>query len=145
MQSDTRAPWHHFPVAILAALFYLAGAVDYLLTKLQFGPWLQNFTAEQVSFFTGFPFWLDLVWAVGVWGGLLGAWLLWKRNRYSVLVLLTAFLCLVFLTLWVTLFTRPTLVGVAGFLGLYVMAGTCALAFVVYLYARWERTEHYLA
>lgn len=145
MLPETRAPWHHFPVALLTVLLYLVGAVDYLLTKLQVGIWTRNFSAEQLAYFTSMPTWLNVVWALGVWGGLFGAWLLWKRNRFSVLFLFVGFAALTFLTVWLSLFHRPTLFGVTGLMGVWLMAGTCALAFLVYVYARWERTEYYLA
>lgn len=138
---ETRAPWHHWPIAILSLLFYGVGALDYVFTKLKFGFYLQNFTAEQVTYFTELPLWLNVIWAVAVWGGLAGSWLLWRRNRFSVLLLFAGFAALTFLTVWLAVFTRPTLVGVTGFLGLYLMAGTSALSFLIYVYARWERTS----
>jgi hypothetical protein len=144
MLPQTRAPWHHYPVTILTILFYLVGALDYLLTKLRLGFWLDRFSAEQVAYFTEMPFWLDAVWAVGVWGGLLGAYMMWTRNRFSVLFLFIAFAALTFLTVWLAVVHRPSLFGITGFMGVYVMVGTCALAFVVYTYARWERTEYVL-
>ncbi|MCA8882782.1 MAG: hypothetical protein KDA50_03405 [Rhodobacteraceae bacterium] len=140
----TKAPWHHWPVAVAAVGFYLLAALDYVLTKLRIGMYLNQFSPDMVTFVQGLPLWLNVLWAVTVWGGLAGAWLLWKRNRWSVLLLFAGFATMTFLTVWWTLFTRPTLLGLAGFNGLYVMVGSCALAFLFYLYARWERTEHKL-
>lgn len=140
----SKAPWHHWPVAIAALVFYVLAALDYVLAKLGIGAYLNLFSAEMVAFLQGLPLWLNIVWAVAVWGGLGGAWLLWRRNRWSVLLLFTGFACMTFLTVWWTLFTRPTLIGLAGFTGLYLMIGSCALAALLYLYSRWERTEHKL-
>lgn len=144
MTPETRAPWHHYPIAICAAALYLLGAIDYLMTKLRFGFWIDRFTAEQVAYFAELPFWLDVIWAVSVFGGLFGAYLLWNRNRFSVLFLFLGFAAMVFLTVWLTVVHRPTLFGVTGFIGVYFMAGTSALAFLIYTYARWERTEYFL-
>ena len=140
-----KAPWHHWPVALLAIVFYAAGAVDYTLTKLSVGFYVASRPEAQVAFAQGLAIWLDAVWAVCVWGGLLGAWLLLRRNRWCVLLLFVSTAALVLLAVWLSLFTRPTLIGVAGLSGVYTIAGSAAIALLFYLYARWERTEQKLA
>lgn len=138
---DTPAPWHHWPVAILALLFYGLGALDYSFIQLRLGFYMARFTPEQVTLVAGFGSLIQGLWALAVWGGLLGAWLLLIRNRFSVLLLCTSFGLITFLGVWISLFTTPTLPGVAGFMGLYAMTGTAAIAFLFYLYARWERAS----
>jgi hypothetical protein len=142
--AEKRTPWHHWPIALFSLLFYAAGTVDFTLTKLRLEFYVKRFTTEQFDYFTMLPDWITALWALAAWGGLIGAWLLWRRNRFSVLLLFLAFAALMFLTIWLTLFTRPTLVGVGGFVSLYLLAGSCALAFLIYVYARWERTERWL-
>lgn len=140
-----RTPWHHWPIAALTLLFYLLAALEYSLTKLGIVAWLGLFPAELAELVAGLSPLVSAIWAVGVWGGLVGAWLLWKRNRWSVLLLFVGAAALVFLTVWTSLFSRPTIFGAVGFLGFYVMAGSAAMAVLIYIYARWERTEHALA
>ncbi|OSP56246.1 hypothetical protein [Pseudoruegeria sp. SK021] len=141
---DTRAPWHHWPIAILTLAFYLIGALDFTFTYFRLGFYTDNFSPEQVSYIRGLPSWVNGVWAAGVWGGLLGGWLLFQRNRFSVLLLFLGFCVMAFLTVWLSLFARPSLVGIAGWLGLYVMVGTTAVALLFYIYARWERSVNKL-
>ena len=62
--SDT--PWHHRPIAALAILWYLISAVDYVLTKIEFGPWMSYFTPDQIAYFTSLPLWINASWAVHV-------------------------------------------------------------------------------
>lgn len=143
--ADTNAPWHHWPMAIISLLFYAVAALDYTFSQLGFGFYLNNFPVELVDFVRGMPAWLEAIWAVGTWGGLLGAWLLWRRNRWSVLLLFVGAVVFGFMTLWMSLFTRPTIFGMAGFEGFYVMVGSVAIAVLIYIYARWERTERKLA
>lgn len=138
---DTRAPWHHWPIAILTLLFYGIGALDYTFTQFRLGFYLSNFTDEQVTFIRMLPAWLEYVWAFAVWGGLLGAWLLWRRNRLSVLLLFAASVAIGLMTVWLCLFLNPSLIAVSGLLGLYVMAGSTAISLLLYIYARWERSE----
>ena len=144
MLPQTRAPWHHYPMSIVTILFYAVGAIDYLLTELRFGFWMDNFSTRQATYFAELPGWLTAIWAVAVWGGLLGAYLMWKRNRLAVLLLFLAFAALTFVTVWLTVVHRPTMFGITGFMGVYILAGTCALSFLIYTYARWERTEYFL-
>jgi hypothetical protein len=143
--TPTKTPWHHFPIAALALLFYALAAIEYALTKLGVAAWLGLFPAELAELVAGVSPWVSAIWAIGTWGGLAGAWLLWKRNRWSVLLLLAGAASFAFLTVWTSLFTRPTIFGAVGFIGFYVLAGSAAMAVLIYLYARWERTEHALA
>lgn len=139
-----RAPWHHWPMAILTMLFYLLAALDYVLSTLGIGAYTENFPAEFVAFVREMPVWLDVVWAVGVFGGLLGGYLLFRRNRRAVLFLFASVAIFAFLTVWLSLFVSPTIFSLAGLEGFFAMAGSTAIALLFYLYARWERTEHKL-
>jgi hypothetical protein len=143
--TPSKTPWHHFPIAALALLFYVLAAIEYALTKIGVAAWLGLFPEQLAELVAGISPWVSAIWAIGVWGGLAGAWLLWKRNRWSVLLLLAGAASFVFLTVWTSLFSRPTIFGAAGFIGFYVLAGSAAMAALIYLYARWERTEHALA
>jgi len=143
--TPTKTPWHHWPIAGLATLFYALAALEYALTKLGIAAWLGLFPAELAELVAGISPLISAIWAIGVWGGLAGAYLLWKRSRWSVLLLLAGAAALAFLTVWTSLFSRPTIFGAAGFVGFYVMAGSTAIAALIYIYARWERTEHALA
>ncbi len=136
-------PWHHWPVALLTLLFYIAAAVDYVLAR--FGVWADRHPEEWAAYVAGLPTWLDAIWSVTVWGGLLGAYLLWRRTRHAVLLLFLGAAGLIFMAVWMGFFTRPTIISVIGFNGFYAFVGSAALALLFYLYARWERTELTLA
>ncbi|MCA8879754.1 MAG: hypothetical protein KDA73_07300 [Rhodobacteraceae bacterium] len=140
----TKAPWHHWPVAVIALVFYVLAALDYSLAKLGVGLYLAHFSEAARSFINSMPLWLSLVWAVAVWGGLWGAWLLWSRNRFSVPLLFVGAAGTGFMTIWTSIFTRPTIFGMAGFTGFYLLVGSTAIAVLLYLYARWERAERHL-
>lgn len=140
----TRVPWHHWPVAFLAVVFYAVGSVDFVFTYLSLPFYSADFTDNQRVFYNTLPSWLNMLWAVGTIGGLAGAYMFYRRVRFSVIVLFLAFAALIFVTLWLTIIHRPSLVGAMGFLGLWFMAGTCALSFLIYTYARWERVEQHL-
>ena len=142
--SSTKAPWHHWPVAVIALVFYALVAVDYTLSTLGVAAYLSLGPDGAAVMFSTLAPWLTGIWAVGVWGGLAGAWLLWKRNRWSVLLLMAAALALIFMTIWLSLFARPTVFGAIGFLGFYVLLGSSAIALLIYMYARRERSARML-
>lgn len=78
-----RTPWHLWVVGLLSLLFNSYGGFDYLMTQTENAGYLANFTAEQRAYFTGFPLWMDVVWAVGVWGAVLGSLLLLLKRRWA--------------------------------------------------------------
>jgi hypothetical protein len=80
-----RMPAHLWIVGILAMLWNAFGCYDFLMTNLKNQAYLAQFTAEQIAYFNSLPPWLNLFWALGVWGGLIGAILLLMRSRHAVL------------------------------------------------------------
>lgn len=92
-RADT--PWHLWLVGILAVLWNLVGAFDYVATQARFESYMSQFTPEQLEYFYGFPAWVVAFWAVAVWGGVLGAVLLLLRRRLAVPVLLLSFLSMI--------------------------------------------------
>jgi hypothetical protein len=85
------APRHVWIVGILALLWNAMGAFDYLMTETRNEAYMSQFTPEQLEFFYGFPAWLVALWAIAVWGGLLGAVLLLMRRRLAVQLFLASF------------------------------------------------------
>ena len=58
-----------------------------------------DFTPEQLEFFYGFPVWVVALWAIAVWGGVLGAVLLLMRKKPAVPVFLASFVAMVITTI----------------------------------------------
>lgn len=92
-----RTPVHLWIVGGLGLLWNGFGAFDYLMSKLQGEAWYRQMgmTDAQIAYMDAFPFWMMIVWPLGVWGGVLGTLLLLRRSRTAVpvfLVSLAAFL-----------------------------------------------------
>ncbi len=79
-----RAPVHLWIVGVVALLWSLTGAFDYLATQLKLDFYMSQFTEEQLDYFYGFPAWAVAGWAFGVWGGLAGAVGLLLRRSWAV-------------------------------------------------------------
>ncbi|MGA0606852.1 hypothetical protein ACO2Q0_12725 [Phenylobacterium sp. VNQ135] len=87
-----KAPRHLWVVGIVALLWNGFGAFDYTMTNLQGDAWLRQagMTDAQITYFHAMPVWMTAVWAVGVWGGLLGAILLLVRRKLATPVFLAS-------------------------------------------------------
>lgn len=84
--SDRPTPWHHWLVSLLAIVWNGFGALDYSMTQLKGEAWLRqmNMTDAQIAYMNSMPSWTYAVWAIGVWGGVLGGLLLLLRSRHAV-------------------------------------------------------------
>jgi hypothetical protein len=80
-----RTPWHLWLVGVLGIPWNGFGAVDYTMTEVQGEAWLRQFdmTDAQIAYMNAMPAWMTAVWAIGVWGGLLGTLLLLARRRWA--------------------------------------------------------------
>ncbi len=80
----SRTPVHLWIVAVLALLWNLVGAYDYLATQLKLEFYMSQFSEEQLAYFYGYPTWAVAGWAFGVWGAVAGSIALLMRRRWAV-------------------------------------------------------------
>lgn len=78
-----KTPWHLWAIAVVAVFWNGFGGYDYVMTQTGNAAYLAQFTAEQRAYFDSYPMWMEAVWAIGVWGGVLGAVLLLLRNKLA--------------------------------------------------------------
>ena len=83
MKMTTSTPWHLWAVGLVSLLWNGYGGYDYVMTQTDNAAYLAQFTAEQRAYFDSFPMWMEAVWAIGVWGGVLGAVLLLLRMKWA--------------------------------------------------------------
>jgi len=141
--STNRAPWHLWVVGGVALLWNAMGAMDYFMTQTKNEAYMSNFTAEQLAYFYGYPGWLVALWAIAVWGGVLGAILLLLRQRLAVLVFLVSFIAMVITTIYSYGFSNGMeVIGDAFALGF--TAAIFLIALGLYLYARMMRNRNVL-
>jgi hypothetical protein len=89
-------PVHLWIVGILALLWSAFGCYDYLMTQTANAAYLAKMPADAVAYMNGLPKWTTAMWALGVWGGLLGSILLLIRSRYAVWAYALSFIGAVF-------------------------------------------------
>ncbi len=93
-----RTPKLLWIVGVLSLLWNAMGCFDYLMTQTRAEWYMQNFTAEQLEYFYGFPAWVEAAWALAVWGSLAGSALLLLRLRISVWFFLVSLVAMVITT-----------------------------------------------
>jgi hypothetical protein len=134
------APWWHWVVSVVAVLWNGFGAYDYFMSKTQGDAYLRQsgMNAAQIAHMHAYPVWMTADWAIGVWGGLLGALLLLARMRYAFQVFavsLAAFL--VMLAYTYLLSDGVAVMGQQGMIFNLVILALC----VVFTWYAWTMTK----
>jgi hypothetical protein len=83
-ERTTAAPWHLWVVGISSLLWNAGGAFDYVMTKTRNADYLARLAPEQIGWLDSFPIWMNLAWALGVWGAVAGSVALLLRHRWAV-------------------------------------------------------------
>jgi len=80
-----KAPWHLWLVGVIALLFNSIGAYDYVMSMTQGASYMASagMTPAQIAHYEAMPAWMTAVWAIGVWGAMLGSVLLLLRNKLA--------------------------------------------------------------
>ena len=86
---SARTPAHLWIVGILSLLWNCFGAYDYVMSHMRDAAYIKASMPgvdpnAALAWMDSFPMYAKAGWALGVWGGLLGAILLLMRSRYAV-------------------------------------------------------------
>jgi hypothetical protein len=83
---SSATPWHLWVVGVLGVLWNGFAAYDYVMTNTGGEAYLRsmNVSEEMIAYVMAMPSWMTAVWAIGVWGGLVGAVLLLLRMKWAV-------------------------------------------------------------
>ena len=129
-----RTPIHLWVVGVVALLWSLMGAFDYLATQLRLEFYLSQFTQEQLDYFYGVPAWAVAGWAFAVWAGLAGAiGLLWRR-KWSAWAFAVSLAGMVVSSIYTLVLSKGTeMMGVSGTVFTMVI---WAFSIFLLLYAR---------
>ncbi|HEY8617559.1 hypothetical protein [Phenylobacterium sp.] len=78
-------PWHLWVVGALALLWNGFAGYDYVMSHVQGEAYMRQMkmTEPQIAFMNAYPAWMTAVWAIGVWGSVLGAILMLARSRWA--------------------------------------------------------------
>jgi hypothetical protein len=83
-----KTPWHLWFVGVIAVLFNAIGAFDFVMAMTQGASYMASvgMTPAQIAHYQDMPIWMTAVWAIGVWGAMLGSVLILLRRKLAPLV-----------------------------------------------------------
>jgi len=134
MTRTAPTPKHLWIIAVIALLWNLMGAFDYLMTQTENEGYMSQFTPEQLEYFYGFPMWFEVFWALAIWGGVAAAILLLLRNRLALPVFAMSFVSMVITAVYSYAFSDG--MAVMGAVGLVWSLAIFAIALFLVLYSR---------
>lgn len=130
-----KTPVHLWIVGGLSLVWNAFGAFDFLMTQVQSGAYMAQFTQEQLTYFYGFPAWADGAWALGVWGSVFGSIGILVRRRWATWAFGVSIVGLVGTTLYTMVLTNGTAI-MGGVGSLIFSAIIWALTIALFVYAR---------
>ncbi len=87
----SKAPWHLWVVGVVSLLWNGFGGYDYTMSQFRNPAYLEATMGpmgmsveESIAFLDSFPVWASVLWALGVWGSVIGSLLLLARLRHAV-------------------------------------------------------------
>ena len=88
-----KTPWHLWAVGAVSLLWNAYGGYDYTMSMIQGAAYLASagMTPDQIAYYGAMPVWMTAIWAIGVWGGVLGSLLLLLRNKLAFPVFAVSF------------------------------------------------------
>ncbi len=84
--SSVKTPWHLWAVGVLGVFWNGFGSFDYFKTMTDGADYMRaaGMNDAQIDHMMAAPSWVTALWAIGVWGGLVGAILLLVRSKLAV-------------------------------------------------------------
>jgi hypothetical protein len=87
-----KTPWHLWVVGGLSLLWNGFGCFDFTMTATHNTAYLASYPQEMLDYWFDMPVWSWVLWAIGVFGGLLGSVALLMRKRLAVGLFLASLL-----------------------------------------------------
>lgn len=134
-----RTPAHLWIVGILALLWNCFGAYDYVMSHMRSTDYIKSSIPgvdpnAALAWMDSFPVYAKAGWALGVWGGLLGAILLLMRSRYAVWAFAASMIGVV-LSIGYQVAIAPPLPGAGGPMATIVPAVVALIGLFLLWYA----------
>lgn len=100
-----KTPWHLWVVGILTLLWNAVGGWSYTATQTGNLEGI-GMSDEAIAYVSNFPAWADTLWALGVWGAIIGSILILLRSRHAVTAIGVAIVGLIGTTIYQRVLTE---------------------------------------
>jgi hypothetical protein len=123
-----RTPWQFWLICTIAVIWNGFGGYDYIMSQTAGDGYLRTMgmTEPQIAFYHAMPTWMVADWAVGVWGGVLGAILLAMRSKWALHAFVTSLAAMLMSLVYNYLLTDGhTIMGQMGSIFCAVITTAC--------------------
>jgi hypothetical protein len=130
------APWHLWVVGILGILWNAYGCYDFYMSNTQGEAYFREagMSDAAIAYFNAMPAWMYVVWAVGVFGAVIGAILLLLRSKWAVPVFAASLIAYVLSLLYTYLLSNG---GEVVGEGMWIMQLVILAACLFFLWYAW--------
>jgi len=129
-------PRHLWIVGGASLLWNAAAATEHVLTQTETVAYQAIKTPEQIAFFENAPPWFEAAWAVGIFTGLFGAFLLLLRLEASVRLLTFSMLALFFSAIYSVGIARPSIFELMSIEQTVFATAVYLMSVIIWMYAR---------
>lgn len=140
-----KTPWHLWGVGGLSLLWNAGGGFDFVMTLTDNEAYMGQFTPEQRTYFTTFPFWLILAWGVAVWSAIAGSILLLLRSRWAEPAFWLSLVAMLVTAAHNYLLSETSMLELVGPFALIFSAAIVLVTLALIYYARRMNEAGYLA
>ncbi len=131
-----KTPWHLWVIGILALLWNAGGAYDYILIKTRNADYFAAMTAQHIAYLDAFPLWVGMAWALGVWGSVVGAFLLLLQSRFASTAFAVSLVGMTGNLIYGLALSEISMLDVAGSFAMTFSLAIILIALGLWLYAR---------
>ncbi|MEM1052608.1 MAG: hypothetical protein AAGI28_10980 [Pseudomonadota bacterium] len=137
--SAAKAPWHLWVIGGISLLWNAVGVMSFSMTSLGNLESL-GLPADQIAYYSSFPIWAMIVWAMGVFGCFLGSLALLFKSRHAVTLFGISILGLIATTIYQWgLSNAPADLKTGGNIAL--SAAIWIITISLFFYAQWMRRK----
>jgi len=131
-----KTPSHLWVVGIVSLVWNAGGAYDYVMTNTRNEAYMSMMTAEQIAYFDSFPSWTVAVWAIGIWGAVLGSLLLLLRSRFAHPTFIASFGGMVLNMIYGLTVGNSAMTGSMGAVGLMFTIAIFVIGVLLIMYSK---------
>lgn len=139
MNGNAKAPWHLYAVGLLTLVWNGYGASQWYMQAMKVRSYYAQMTLEQVQFLQAQPIWVEVLFGVGVWTGVLGALMLLLRRKLAFNAFVASLIAVVANTVYMQVVSNGR--EVFGIGTLYAAIAVIVVAAASAAYARFARAR----
>lgn len=127
--------WHIWVVGIATLLWNSMGAFDFTMTQMGNTHYLEQFTKEQLAYFSSFPIWVVIAWGLAVYTSVIGSVLILFKSTWAAPILGISFGSMCITAVHNFLLADTKLNEIAGNEAIYFSIAIFVVALLLWIYA----------